>query len=106
MAMGDYYWRVLAAREVMRLYRRDRARLERLALLHSAKNSAEEVLHPADETPLAEVAAAGPQDVDDAVTAARRAYESVWGRMPGRERVCPIRVPTVRWPGAGPRRRG
>src|SRR5438093_6182292 len=43
-------------------------------------------INPADETPLAEVAEAGPQDVDDAVTAARRAYERAWGRMPGRER--------------------
>jgi hypothetical protein len=46
----DYYWRVLAARDVMRLYRRDRERLEELAELHAAKASAEEVLHPADET--------------------------------------------------------
>ena len=35
---------------------------------------------------LAEVAAAGPADVDRAVAAARRAYEEVWRPMPGRER--------------------
>ena len=52
--LGDdsvtYYYRVLAAREIMRLYRDDRATLERNAVLHSAKNSAEEVLHPGDKT--------------------------------------------------------
>jgi aldehyde dehydrogenase (NAD+) len=43
-------------------------------------------INPADETPLAEVSEAGPADVDDAVDAARRAFDGVWGRMPGRER--------------------
>src|ERR1700761_5333461 len=43
-------------------------------------------INPADEQPLAEVAEAGLSDVEDAVTAARRAYDGVWGRMPGRER--------------------
>jgi hypothetical protein len=41
-----YYWRVLAAEEIMRLYRRDPERLEALAYLHESKASAEEVLHP------------------------------------------------------------
>ncbi|GAA4204634.1 aldehyde dehydrogenase family protein [Actinocatenispora rupis] len=41
---------------------------------------------PASEEVLAEVAQAGPADVDKAVAAARRAYEKVWGRMPGAER--------------------
>jgi hypothetical protein len=41
-----YYWRVLAAREIMRLYRDDPVRLEALAYLHERKASAEEVLHP------------------------------------------------------------
>jgi aldehyde dehydrogenase (NAD+) len=36
--------------------------------------------------PLADVSEAGLADVDAAVAAARHAYESVWGRMPGRER--------------------
>ena len=53
-ALGDdsptYYWRVLAAREIMRLYRDDPERLEELDLLHAAKSSAEEVLHPPAET--------------------------------------------------------
>jgi aldehyde dehydrogenase (NAD+) len=43
-------------------------------------------INPADETPLAEIAEAGPRDVDDAIAAARRAYDGVWGRMPGSER--------------------
>jgi aldehyde dehydrogenase (NAD+) len=41
---------------------------------------------PASEEVLAEVAEAGPEDVDRAVAAARTAYEKVWGRMPGAER--------------------
>jgi hypothetical protein len=52
--LGDdsstYLWRVLAAREIMRAYREDRGGLERLAALHSAKASSEEVLHPPDST--------------------------------------------------------
>jgi soluble lytic murein transglycosylase-like protein len=45
-----YYWRVLAAREIMRLYREDPDRLQELDLLHTSKASAEEVLHPPSET--------------------------------------------------------
>ena len=52
--LGDdsktYLWRVLASREVMGLYREDRARLERLARLHEGAPSAEQVLHPPDRT--------------------------------------------------------
>jgi hypothetical protein len=52
--LGDdsptYYWRVLAAAEIMRLYRDDVERLRELDLLHGAKASAEEVLHPPDAT--------------------------------------------------------
>ena len=43
-------------------------------------------IDPSTATPLADVAEAGPADVDAAVAAAREAYDSVWGRMPGRER--------------------
>jgi hypothetical protein len=46
-----YYWRVLGAINVMRLYRSDRGALVRLARLESAHDSAEEVLHPPDRTP-------------------------------------------------------
>jgi uncharacterized membrane protein YbhN (UPF0104 family)/soluble lytic murein transglycosylase-like protein len=45
-----YYWRVLAARRIMRLFRDDRGRLERLALLHERKPSAEDVLRPPSTT--------------------------------------------------------
>jgi soluble lytic murein transglycosylase-like protein len=48
--LGDdsatYLWRVMAAREVMRLYRSDPAQLDRISVLQNAKNSSEEVLHP------------------------------------------------------------
>jgi aldehyde dehydrogenase (NAD+) len=43
-------------------------------------------VNPATEETLAEVAAADQADVDRAVAAARRAFETVWGPMPGRER--------------------
>ncbi len=43
-------------------------------------------LNPATEDKLADVAEAGPADVDAAVAAARQAYERVWGPMPGAER--------------------
>jgi hypothetical protein len=53
--LGDdsktYFWRVLASRGVMRLYRRDRGELERLAQLHSGADSGELVLHPPDRVP-------------------------------------------------------
>ncbi|MFV2103799.1 aldehyde dehydrogenase family protein [Micromonospora sp. LOL_024] len=43
-------------------------------------------INPASEEVLAEIAEGGPQDVDRAVRAARRAYEKVWGPMTGRDR--------------------
>ncbi|MDT4978026.1 MAG: aldehyde dehydrogenase [Pseudonocardiales bacterium] len=43
-------------------------------------------INPADEQPLAEVAEAGPADVNDAVAAARRAFDGPWSKMPGKER--------------------
>jgi soluble lytic murein transglycosylase-like protein len=52
--LGDdsktYLWRVLASSEVMRLYRADRDKLERLAELQGAADSGELVLHPPDST--------------------------------------------------------
>ena len=48
--------------------------------------SAFKTISPATEEVLAEVAHAGPEDVDRAVAAARQAYERVWSAMPGRER--------------------
>jgi hypothetical protein len=54
-AFGDgsstYLWRLGAAREIMRLFRTDRPALARQQALQTAKNSAEEVLHPLDRTP-------------------------------------------------------
>jgi aldehyde dehydrogenase (NAD+) len=50
-----------------------------------AKNSFK-TINPATEETLAEVAEASADDVDRAVAAARRAYESIWGPMPGAER--------------------
>ncbi|MGH8912854.1 MAG: aldehyde dehydrogenase family protein [Acidimicrobiia bacterium] len=44
-----------------------------------------DTINPATEERLAEVAEAGPADVDSAVTSARGAFES-WGAMPGKER--------------------
>jgi hypothetical protein len=53
-SLGDdsstYLWRVLAAERVMRLYRDDPAELRRLAGLHGAKSTQEEVFHPEEET--------------------------------------------------------
>jgi aldehyde dehydrogenase (NAD+) len=43
-------------------------------------------INPGTEEVLAEVSTAAPSDVDKAVKAARRAYDKVWGRMPGAER--------------------
>lgn len=43
-------------------------------------------LNPATEERLTEIASADSVDVDKAVKAARRAYENIWGKMPGRER--------------------
>ena len=43
-------------------------------------------VNPAAEEVLSEVAGAGPEDVDRAVRAARRAYDRVWSRLSGRDR--------------------
>ena len=50
------------------------------------------VINPADETIIAEIAAAGADDIDDAVTAARRAFESGWGRTRATERAAFLRA--------------
>ncbi|HYN97159.1 MAG TPA: aldehyde dehydrogenase family protein [Pilimelia sp.] len=51
-----------------------------------ADGSAFKSVTPASEEVLAEVAEAGPADVDRAVRAARAAYDDVWGPMPGAQR--------------------
>ena len=45
-----------------------------------------ESINPATEQTLTEIAAANESDVDTAVKSARRAYDKVWSKMPGRER--------------------
>jgi hypothetical protein len=47
---GVYYWKVLAAERVMRLYRHGGGALSYEARLQARKNSAEEVLHPRSRT--------------------------------------------------------
>jgi uncharacterized protein DUF5715 len=47
---SNYWWKIAAAKEIMRLWRDNREELVRLAALHAAKASAEEVLHPLDTT--------------------------------------------------------
>ena len=51
---------------------------------HSGKHF--DSINPATEDKLTEIALGDEADVDRAVKAARRAYEKVWGKMPGRER--------------------
>ncbi len=43
-------------------------------------------INPATEQKIADIALASPADVDTAYQAAQRAFDSVWGKMPGRER--------------------
>src|SRR5450432_3846325 len=45
-----------------------------------------ESINPATEQTLTSIAAANAEDVDKAVKAARKAYDRVWSKMPGRER--------------------
>ena len=52
----------------------------------SADGRSFKTISPATEEVLAEVAEAGPADVDRAVTAARAAYERTWSVLPPRER--------------------
>lgn len=57
-----YYWRVLAAEQIIHLYRTDPAALNRLATLQVATGSAADVLHPPGSTP----GFADPGDLDRA----------------------------------------
>src|ERR1700691_3674766 len=45
-----------------------------------------DTINPANEQKLAEIALAGGADVNAAYEAAARAFDTTWGRMPGRER--------------------
>lgn len=60
---ATYLWRVLAAREIMDLYRSDRETLKELSSLHGAKATMEEVFHPRDETEVFE----DPGELEDAL---------------------------------------
>ena len=51
---------------------------------HSGKHF--DTINPATEDKITEIALGDEADVDKAVKAARRAYEKVWSKMPGRER--------------------
>jgi hypothetical protein len=57
-----YLWRVLAAEEIMRLYRTDPAELKQLATLQVSAGSSADVLHPPSQTP----EFSGPDAVDRA----------------------------------------
>jgi acyl-CoA reductase-like NAD-dependent aldehyde dehydrogenase len=50
------------------------------------RGSSFKTVNPATEEVLAEISEANEADVDAAVKAARRAYDKVWSRLPGRER--------------------
>jgi aldehyde dehydrogenase (NAD+) len=52
----------------------------------SSSGKTMEVVNPATEDVIAEVAAADAKDVDAAAAAARAALDGVWGKMPARER--------------------
>ena len=45
-----------------------------------------DTINPANEQKLADIALAGAADVDAAYKAAQKAYDTVWSKMPGRER--------------------
>jgi len=56
------------------------------AFVDPVEGHAFKTISPATEEVLAEVGEAGPADVDRAVAAARRAYDTVWSKLPGAER--------------------
>jgi hypothetical protein len=73
---STYLWRVYAAREIMRLYRRDPAELRRRARLQTAKASAEELLHPRTDTKVF----ATPDDLRDGYrSGSLRPFEGIRG---------------------------
>jgi aldehyde dehydrogenase (NAD+) len=50
------------------------------------RGEAIKTINPANEEPLAEIAEANAADVDDAVKAARRAYDTTWSKLSGAQR--------------------
>jgi hypothetical protein len=59
---ANYLWKLHAAQDIMTAYRTDPQRLRAVEALQTAKNSAEEVLHPRDDTSVF----ADPGDVESA----------------------------------------
>jgi hypothetical protein len=55
---SNYYWKLLGAERIMRLYRTEPAELDRLVALHGRKATAEEVLHPKAQTRVFDTTAA------------------------------------------------
>ncbi|HET6300066.1 aldehyde dehydrogenase family protein [Microbacterium sp.] len=53
---------------------------------HPGTGGTFETISPADESRIATVATASDEDVDAAVTAARRAFDKTWSKMSGRDR--------------------
>ena len=53
-----------------------------------------DTINPTNEQKLARIAEAGEADVDAAVKAARKAYDTVWSRMPAAERATHIKDPS------------
>ena len=74
---ANYLWKVEAAVEAMRLYREKRSELRRLATLQTAKNSAEEVLHPPGSTAVFEDARGLERAYDDGDLIAAPAVEGI-----------------------------
>jgi hypothetical protein len=101
-----YYWRVLGAQQIMRLYRTDRAELSRLSALQTATDSQALVLHPPD----AAHPFATPNALDDAYasrtilplpTNARAlglAYDPGIGSLAGQLKVAPALYRGLRGP--------
>ncbi|ADB30486.1 Aldehyde Dehydrogenase [Kribbella flavida DSM 17836] len=56
------------------------------AFVEATAGKSFKTVSPASEEVLAEVAEAGPADIDKAVRAARKAFDKVWGPMAGRDR--------------------
>ncbi|MBC7519224.1 MAG: aldehyde dehydrogenase family protein [Microbacteriaceae bacterium] len=52
----------------------------------AGRGSPFQTISPATEVPIAEIASANAEDVDDAVKAARLAYETTWSRLSGADR--------------------
>src|SRR4051794_26345284 len=56
------------------------------AFVDPLDGSAFKTISPATEEVLAEVTEGGPRDVDAAIAAARKAYDSTWSKLSGRDR--------------------